>query len=162
MAQLSGASDEQLANHFVNYLFDQYHGSRHVRRIASGVGLIVLGIERAAGETWRVPRTRQLRFEFAGRQFKAKYNHRAGPRGGVDIVEEFPGRGAPEGQTVVSITNLQDAERFYAEAPSLLEEFVRNKYTGLTANVSASMKKRSVRKIPLLKRSIGRVVSSAR
>ena len=57
-------------------------------------------------------------FEFAGRSFKAKFNHRAGAgtgfsRGGIDIVEIGPGRGAPELATVHSITNLEEAAKFY-------------------------------------------------
>jgi hypothetical protein len=126
MARLPGASAERLANHFVSYLFEDYQGSRHVRRIAAWVGLIVLGIERAAGQDWGIPRSRQLHFSFANRKFKAKYNHQAGPRGGIDIVEVLAGRGAPEGNTVISIQNLADAEDFYNRAPSVLQSFARN------------------------------------
>jgi hypothetical protein len=124
MAQLARVSAELLADHFVNYLFDEYRGSRHVRRVASWVGLIVLGIQRVAGNNWKVPRNRQLRFEFQGRSFKAKYNHRAGTRGGIDIVEILEGRGSPEGETVASVTNLREAENFYNSAPVLLRRFV--------------------------------------
>ena len=120
MAKLIGASSERLADHFVNYLFDEYQGSKHVRRVASWVGLIVLGIERTAGTDWKIPRNRQLLFDHNGRSLKAKYNHKAGSRGGVDIVEVLPGRGSPEGQTILSITNLQGAERFYKHAEILL------------------------------------------
>lgn len=123
MARLARASAELLADHFVNYLFDEYQGSRHARRIASWVGLIVLGIQRVAGDNWKVPRNRQLRFKFRGRSFKAKYNHRAGSRGGIDIVEILEGRGSPEGETVTSITNLREAEEFYNRAPSFMESF---------------------------------------
>ena len=70
MAKLGGACCEPLADHFVNYLYDEYRGSRHVRRVASWIGLIVLGIERLAGTNWKVPRNRQLRFEYAGRRYK--------------------------------------------------------------------------------------------
>jgi hypothetical protein len=113
MATLDDATPaERIADHFVNYLFDEYQGSRHVRRVASWVGLIVLGIEKLTGNR-NVPRTRQLRFEYASRTFKAKYNHKAGPRGGIDIVEIDPGRGSPEGRTVGSIRNLAEAASFY-------------------------------------------------
>jgi hypothetical protein len=37
---------EALADYFVRYLFEEYHGTRHVRRIASWVGFVVKGIER--------------------------------------------------------------------------------------------------------------------
>ena len=125
MPNLKRASAELLANHFVNYLYDSFRGARHVRRIASWVGLIVLGIERASGRDWRIPRNRQLHFNFAGKSFKAKYDHRAGSRGGVDIVEVLSGRGSPEGRTVLSVTSLREAERFYNQAPSILRNFVR-------------------------------------
>lgn len=115
MAKLTGAPSERLATHFVDYLYEEYRGSRHVRRVAAWVGLIVLGIERLAGHNWRIPRNRQLRFDCSGSSYKAKYNHRAGPRGGIDIVEVLQGRGAREGRTVSSIRSLADAQRFYDE-----------------------------------------------
>lgn len=124
MARLPGESAERLADYFVAYLFDQYRGARHVRRIASWVGLIVLGIERLAGRDWGIPRSRQLEFNYARMRFKAKYNHRAGRRGGIDIVEVLPGRGSPEGRTVTSITNLRAAEDFYNGAPRVFGEFL--------------------------------------
>lgn len=124
MARLAQAPAELLADHFVNYLFDEYQGSRHVRRVASWVGLIVLGIQRVAGNDWKIPRNRQLAFDFQGRSFKAKFNHRTGARGGIDVVEILPGRGSPEGNTVASITNLGEAEDFYNRAPIILQQFV--------------------------------------
>jgi len=90
------------------------------------VGLVILGIGRAVGKNWQIPRSRQLRFKFAGRQFKAKYNHKAGPRGGIEIVEELAGRGSPEGETVATITNLSEAEDFYNQAPSMLQDFIKS------------------------------------
>jgi hypothetical protein len=124
MPRLASAPAELLADHFVNYLFSEYQGTRHVRRVAAWVGLIVLGIQRASGNQWRIPRNRQLMFEYRGRTFKAKYNHGAGPRGGVDVVEVLAGRGSPEGGTVTSITNLRQAEEFYNNAPMLLQDFI--------------------------------------
>jgi hypothetical protein len=114
MAKLTGASAERLANYFVDYLYDDYRGSRHVRRVASWTGLLVLGIERL-GVQARVPRTRQLVFRYKNRAFKMKYNHKAGPRGGIDLIEVLPGRGMPEGPTVRSIRSLSEAERFYLD-----------------------------------------------
>lgn len=124
MAPLDQASPERLANHFVEYLFEGYHGSRHVRRVASWVGLIVLGIQKIAGHDWKVPRNRQLTFDFQRRSFKAKFNHGTGPRGGIEIVEILRGRGAPEGKTVTSIRNLAEAETFYNNAPVVLQQFI--------------------------------------
>src|SRR5262249_39402797 len=37
MAEATAASVERLANYFVNYLFDRYQGSRHVRRVATWI-----------------------------------------------------------------------------------------------------------------------------
>jgi len=94
MAKLADASAERLADHFINYLFAEKADNRHVRRVASWVGLIVLGIEKLTGSRY-VPRSRQLRFEYDGRCFKAKFNHSAGARGGIEIVEIEDGRGSP-------------------------------------------------------------------
>jgi hypothetical protein len=124
MARLVQVSAELLADHFVNYLFDEYHGSRHVRRVASWVGLIVLGIQRVAGNDWKIPRNRQLSFEFQGRSFKAKFNHRRGTRGGIDVLEILPGRGSPEGKTVTTVASLREAEDFYNRAPLILQQFI--------------------------------------
>jgi hypothetical protein len=81
------------------------------------VGLIVLGIDKLADRRY-IPRNRQLRFDYDGRSFKAKFNHRTGTgsgfsRGGIDIIEIVEGRGSPEGKTVCSITNLKEAAAFY-------------------------------------------------
>ena len=62
MAKLADASAERLADHFINYLFAEKADNRHVRRVASWVGLIVLGIEKLTGSRY-VPRSRQLRFD---------------------------------------------------------------------------------------------------
>ena len=113
MAQLVQAAPDRLATHFIDYLFEEYQGSRHVRRVGAWIGFIIMGVRRLGVSAWRVPRKRQLVFEHAGRQYKVKYNHLAGRRGGVDIVEILSGRGAPEGQTITSITSLREAERFY-------------------------------------------------
>lgn len=113
MPRLAGAPAERLAQYFVDYLFHNYRGSRHVRRVASWVGLIVLGIERLAGTTWRISPKRQLVFRHGAAKYKAKYEHHAGPRGGIAIVEIRPGRGSPEGRGVTTIRNLREAEAFY-------------------------------------------------
>jgi hypothetical protein len=114
MGKLTGASAERLANYFVDYLYDNYRGSRHVRRVASWTGLLVLGIEHLGAKA-RIPRTRQLVFAYKDRSFKLKYNHKAGPRGGIDVVEVLQGRGMPEGSTMRSIRSLSEAERFYLD-----------------------------------------------
>ena len=115
MAHLVGAPADRLATYFVDYLFTEYGGSRHVRRVAGWVGLIVLGIEQLAGATWSVPRRRQLVFDYRNSKYKVKYNHKAGRRGGIDIVEVLPGRGAPEGRLLTRMQSLQDASQFFQD-----------------------------------------------
>jgi hypothetical protein len=105
-------SADRMADAFVNYLYDEYQGSRHVRRVASWLGLLVLGIERIK-TTWWIPRSRQLFFETAGR-YKARYSHTAGNRGGIEIIQIGEGRGSPEIGTVTTITSLDEAAQFYA------------------------------------------------
>ncbi len=74
---IMSTSSERLADHFVSYLFDQYRGSRHVRRVASWIGFLIRAIENIAGSTFRQNRQRQIMFEYKERQFKVKYNHNA-------------------------------------------------------------------------------------
>lgn len=119
------ASAERLADHFVSYLFDQYQGSRHVRRVASWIGFIIVAVEKVAAGTLAQNRERQITFRYRSRQFKAKYDHRAGPRGGIKIIEVLPGRGAPEGQIVMEIKNLAEAEGCYLSLRDCLDEFTK-------------------------------------
>jgi hypothetical protein len=75
-----------MADAFVNYLYDEYQGSRHVRGVASWLGLLVLGVEKIKDKWW-LARTCQLFFEVNGRRYKAKYNHALGSHGGIEIIE---------------------------------------------------------------------------
>jgi len=118
-------SAELLADGFVSYLFDQYRGTRHVRRIASWIGFIIKAVERLPSVSFSRRHSRQLGFEYRGRKFKARYNHTAGARGGIDIVEVLPGRGAPEGKVAASILSLSDAEDVYASLRTRLDRFIR-------------------------------------
>ena len=118
-------SAEQLANHFVSYLFDRYKGSRHVRRVASWIGFIIKAVEKIVGPTLSQNRQRQIIFDYRKRQFKAKYNHKAGPRGGIEIVEVLPGRGVPEGKAVIQVKNLADAEDCYLTLKKQLDTFIK-------------------------------------
>lgn len=119
-------SPERLADHFVSYLFDEYHGSRHVRRVASWIGFIVKAAEKVSSDTLRQEQTRQIMFDYKGHQFKVKYKHEAGTRGGLGIVEVLPGRGAPEGGVVLEVTNLAEAEDCYLTLKSRLDSFISN------------------------------------
>jgi hypothetical protein len=122
MSKIAGKSPEFMANHFVTYLIDKYGGARHVRRVAPWIGLIVLGIEKISGQSWWVPKQRQLWFKHGGRSFKARYNHVVGEKGGIEIVEVLPGAGSPEGNVVFSITSLKGAEEFYNKAPKIFQK----------------------------------------
>jgi hypothetical protein len=84
-----------------------------VRRVASWLGLLVLGIENIKDEWW-IPRERQLFFTADGHRYKAKYSHQLRPRGGIEIIEIAEARGSPEIGTVATITDLDGAARFYA------------------------------------------------
>ena len=117
-------STERMADHFVNYLFDESKGSMHVRRVATWIGFVLKGIERVSGGTLSRNRIRQVTFEYRSRRFKARYNHQIGGRGGLEIVEVLPGRGAPEGQVAVSIANLDEAEAVYESLGQRLDQFV--------------------------------------
>ena len=112
MPKLIQTKPEAVADYLVDYLFAEYPDSRHVRRVASWVGLIALGINKLTGILF-VPRAHQLPFDYHGRSFKVEYNHKAGPFGGIDIVEIVAGKRSPEEQTVYSIRNLADAAAFY-------------------------------------------------
>ena len=116
---------ELIADYFINYLYSKYRGNRHVRRVASWVGLLVLGLIRAKGVTnINRRRTRQLAFEYANRMFKVKFNHAVGGRGGIEIVELFEKKGEPEGQRVLEIKTLLDAENAYQSLEAHLKKFV--------------------------------------
>lgn len=111
-------SASRIADHFTDYLFHGYTGDkRHVQRIASWLGLLILGLEKL-GVAWRPSRERQLIFEISGKRYKARYNHAIKPRGGIEFVEVAKARGAPDIAVRVTISSLDDAARFY-DAPHL-------------------------------------------
>jgi hypothetical protein len=120
-------SSELLADGFVSYLFQRYRGTRHVRRVASWLGFIIKAVERLPGVSFSRRHARQLGFDYRGRTFKARYNHQAGARGGIEIVEVLPGRGAPEGDVAASIVSLSDAEVIYTSLRSRLNTFIQSR-----------------------------------
>ncbi|MEE9216439.1 MAG: hypothetical protein V3U32_03300 [Anaerolineales bacterium] len=124
MSSSAPISSERLADHLVNYLFDNYRGSRHVRRVATWVGFLLKAVDNLPGATPRQSRTRQIAFDYKGRTFKAKYNHRAGNRGGIEIVEVLPGRGQPEGGVVLQVTTLDEAEDAYRNLKRHINRFI--------------------------------------
>jgi len=117
-------STEAMSNYFVSYLFNEYKGSRHVRRVASWIGFIMKAVERAADSTLRQRGTRrQVEFRYKGRRFKVKYSHTSGARGGIVIVEILKGTGTPEGEEVCCVTNLAEAEELYNTLEVKLDRF---------------------------------------
>lgn len=121
-------SPELIADYFISYLYQKYHGNRHVRRVASWVGFVILALTRVNGVKNIHPRrTRQLEFEYGGHKFKVKFNHAVGGRGGIEIVEFLEGRGAPEGDTVLEIKTLLEAESVYHSLETHLKKFIAAK-----------------------------------
>ena len=57
--------------------------------------------------------TKQLCFEFDGRRFKARYNPRLEPHGGIEIVEVEPKTGQPDIGVAKAISNLKEAAKFF-------------------------------------------------
>src|SRR5262245_30435608 len=106
---------ERLADYFVAYLFDNYRGTRHVRRVATWIGFLLKAIERLPGASFSRSRKRQLTFSYRGRRLKVRYEHSVGSRGGIQFVEVLPGRGAPEGAVALNVKNLADAENTYRD-----------------------------------------------
>src|SRR5436190_11857037 len=120
-------SSELLADQFISYLFTEYKGSRHVRRVASWIGFILKAAERVSGGTLRKEQRRQIMFDYKGHQFKVKYNHKIGDgfsRGGLEIVEVLSGRGAPEGDTILKVRNISEAEDCYRTLEFRLDSLV--------------------------------------
>ncbi len=72
---------------------------------------------------WEIPenRTRQLFFHFRGRTIalKFKHPHTIGGKSGMVIVEMI---GINEGETLVTIRDLEEAEQFYNEAPKIVQD----------------------------------------
>ena len=124
VGESAGASADRVAEYFVSYLFNDFSGSGHVRRVAAWAGLIILGIERAVGGDWNISHTRQLWFTCGDRTFKAKYNHALRPAGGIEIVEVIPEQGNPDGDSVVKLRDLHEAEDFYNGAPTIFRKFL--------------------------------------
>lgn len=123
-------SSEILADQFISYVFTEYKGSRHVRRVASWIGFILKAAENVSDGTLRKEQRRQIMFEYKTYQFKVKYNHKIGggfSRGGVEIVEVLPRRGAPEGDAVLQVRNLSEAEDCYLTLKSRLDSLVKKR-----------------------------------
>jgi hypothetical protein len=106
-------SAERMAEHFTNYLFQDYAGNvRHVQRVSSWLGLLALGIE-AIKADWKPSSSRQLIFELGNKRYKVRYNHKIKPKGGIEFVEVEKSRGSPDIHIVRTVSSLTDAADFY-------------------------------------------------
>ncbi len=105
-------SADRMAEEYLAYLFSEKAGNRHVRRVASWLGLLILGVEKIA-DRWWVSHTRQLCFEASGKRYKVRFNHQLGSRGGIEFVEVQPSQGQPEIAVVKAIGDLGEAAAFY-------------------------------------------------
>jgi hypothetical protein len=98
-------SASRIADHFSNYLFNEYDGNaRHVQRVSTWLGLLILGVEKL-DVTWRLSQKRQLVFERKGKRYKARYRHTIKPRGGIEFVEIEKSQGSPDIATVLTIAS---------------------------------------------------------
>lgn len=118
-------SAELLADHFVNYLFDEYQGSLHVRRVTTWIGFLLKAVEKISGAEFTRNRVRQVLFDYKGRRFKVRFNHKVGRRGGIEFVEIRPGRGQPDGDIAVEVASLKDAETVYRDLRKQLNAFIK-------------------------------------
>jgi hypothetical protein len=136
---MSSVSVDRLADHFVSCLFDRYQGMRHVRRVVAWIGLLLKAVERVSNGSLHINHSRQVVFEYRGRRFKVRYDHQASLRGGIDILEVLPGRGAPDGQRVIRITNLDEAEDAYHALENHLDDFIASPLASPVSDVQATL-----------------------
>lgn len=105
-------SAERMAQTYLAYVFGNKADNRYVRHVASWLGFFILGVD-SIKDRWWVSRSKQFCFEFDGRQFKARYNSKLKPYGGIEIVEVEPKSGRPHIGVARVITNLKDAAKFF-------------------------------------------------
>jgi hypothetical protein len=119
------SSVDDLAEYLIGYIAKQYPDTKHVRRVGPWLGFILKAIERVATGTLELNRTRQIVFSYRGRQFKARYDHHAGFRGGIELVEFLPLQGSPDASSAaVRVTNLDEAERVYQSLEQQLDAYI--------------------------------------
>jgi len=126
MSKNNGNAIERLTYYYVNYIVKNHSDSYHIRRIVSWVPLILKGIDKLPGAAPECLRIRQASFSYKNKKFKARYNHKIGSRGGVEIIEVLPGPGSPDGKTVLEIKNFSDAEKCYNSFQNTINNFIKN------------------------------------
>lgn len=94
--------EEQLTIRFLDYLYDNYGDTRHIKRMAPSIGPIIWKLCQLAPLS--LTHTRQIRFDYRGHRFKGRYSHHGGGR--FEIVETI---GRRDGRNVCTIRNLTDA-----------------------------------------------------
>jgi hypothetical protein len=112
------------------------YGDLHVSRIATWLGFILKAIQRLPNfidelhivglreneRTWR-----QMYFKYRVAWFKVRYNHKCTFKGGIEILWAPQGpenRFAPDGDMIMTVTSLDDAENVYTSLQSRLDAFV--------------------------------------
>lgn len=93
--------EEKMASRFLDLM--QLHGAAHVKRLGPSVGPLLWKIAQLPGVIWQPRRTRQVKFEYGGWAFKARFSHRN--HGQLEIVQT---RGTMDWKVVVEIRGLQD------------------------------------------------------
>lgn len=126
MKTKSKVSLDRVSDYFVHYLFERDKEKRqlHVRRVLPWLGLLLLAVDRVAKDGFSRKHVRQVVFKYRKHLFKVRYNHQAGPRGGIEFVEYFPERGSPEGDVAVRATNLKQAQGVYKGLKTKLDRFI--------------------------------------
>ncbi len=79
-------SADRMAELFLAYLFKNRANDRHVRRVASWLGLLILGVEKIKDKWW-LSHSRQLCFEVGRKRYKARFDQEIGQRGGIEFIE---------------------------------------------------------------------------
>lgn len=107
-------SAERMSDLFLTYLFKNKADSRHVRRIASWLGFLIVGVEEVKDKWW-LSHTRQLCFEVGSKRYKARYKHDLGRgrRGGIEFVQVAKSQGQPEIRIAKQISDLSEAAAFF-------------------------------------------------
>jgi hypothetical protein len=111
--EMKTLTPEQVCDKFVGYICENKATARHVRRIASWLGLVIYGIDQIADD-WNFHYTRLFQFTSAGVTYTVRYIHKSPtlPRGGLQIEE------ASSYHVVLELRSLADAKAFY-DRPTL-------------------------------------------
>jgi hypothetical protein len=103
---------EMLSNHFLGVLSGK---SRHVQRVASWLGLVLVGLKNMRATDVRTYYKQRLRFCYRGKEYVLHYRHDLGGRGGLALYDKATSR------VVFEMCSMEDAERFYTSASSVID-----------------------------------------